>query len=190
MPLDYPADLTKGRSRQPYKGGVFKDFAPTLAGFKANAAIGFKAGYQAEDYPKAPEREPFKMLMMVGEQLVEEMALGSIATDMANAQKYAGFSETSAKITEPITCRVAGQVWIPCGVQSITYGNLVSPAFDPTGANVAGDVIPFKDPATTDSPLTDACHHQTQLVGRAVTSATARVDATNFEPALVVLRGY
>jgi len=191
MPLPFPDDLTKGWSKLPRHGGLLVDFSPTIVGNKAGETIGFDSTYSAEDYPKAPEVIAFNMLYQSDDMEVKAMTLGAAADDMSVAQKYAGFSETPAREGEPISVRVAGVVYLPVGADGdVTAGELVAPCFDNSGDNVAGDIVTFFDPATDDTPATSGCHTASMIVGRAIKGGTARVDADNFDLALVVLRGY
>jgi hypothetical protein len=167
------------------------DFSPTIVGCVAGEDIGIPYGtYTAADYPKAPETQPFNMLYMTANLTVKKMALGTSTTDKAKAQKYAGFTETAVRNGENLACRVAGQLWIPIGSLEVTYGELVVPEFSNASGNVAGSIIPFVDPASSDGPLTAGCHYASMIVGRALKGGTARTSATVFNLALVVLRGY
>jgi len=191
--MEFPADLTKGRSRQPHYGGLYKDFAPTVVGNKAGEAIGWAgSGYDpAVDYPKAPVVKTFTMLYQSGDREVKAMILGSSATDMTYAKLYAGFTETAVRDGYACTCRVAGQVYIPIGADgTISAGDFVVPCFDNSGDNVAGDIRTYDDPAGSDTPATDNKHFASMIVGRATKGGAARTDDDTFDTALVTLRGF
>jgi len=192
MPLEFPDNVLRGRSRQPFAGGMFKDFAPTVVGNKAGENIGIdpNGAYTADMYPAAPERQPMNMLMQSGDREVKNMILGTSTTDKQYARKYAGFSEAPAKNGEPISSRVAGQLYLPVGSVEVNAGDLVVPEFSNTAGNQAGDVIPFVDPASSDTPLTSQCHYASMIVGRAISGGAVRVDEDNFSLAIVVLRGF
>jgi len=192
MPLPFPDDITKGRSLQPFRGGLHLDFSPVVTGCKAAEDIGFdpEGIYTAADYPKAPEVEVFNMLMMTGDLQVKKMILGTGAGSWEYAKTYAGFSETTARNGDPIACRVAGMVYLPVSkISDVIAGDLVAVLEDGTNGE-PGDIQVYIDPAEQSDPVGANCTPLGAFVGRAVKGGLARVDEDNFDLALVVLRGY
>lgn len=122
-----------------------------------------------------------------------EVSIITVA-DFSTTTQYDGITYAATHSGEPVTVHSAGEIWLACGWDIIVAGDEVMWEIN-SGENsngaIAGDVMPINE--ASDGYGTDFAGimaRRASFVGKALTNAVARTDASTFEYVLVRLRGY
>lgn len=162
---------------------------------KANASVGIGVP-DPDRYPLAPiVSQGIAVYISESGAVSSNLEVSEITVaDATTVTQYDGITYTAAHAGEPITVHSAGEIWLPCGFDTVVAGDdlcwEIDSSENSSGA-IAGDVMPINE--ASDGYGTDFAGIMARwsaFVGKALTNGVARVDADTFEYVLVRLRGY
>lgn len=163
---------------------------------KAGADIGKNAA-DPDRYPLAPINSqgiPVYISETASKKAINIEVKEITVANTSTVVKYDGITYNAATSGDDLVVHCAGEIWLPCGWDAITAGDLVMWEVNSTensNAAVAGDVMPIDE--ASDAYGTDFAGimaRQHAFVGRALSNAVGRTSSTVFDYVLVRLKGY
>ena len=167
---------------------------------KAGEDIGFEVAYDASQFPVNPLIS-FGIPLRVSNpstSVWQDIPVFKTGNTLATATGFVGVSNSGAKLGNPISVRNRGDIHAIVGSSSVTAGDLVILDINSTensSGAFAGDVVPLSTAADTygtPGSLADTANRLSALVGRALTSGSARVGtgAGQYSVVRVRMRGF
>lgn len=155
-------------------------------GFKAVAGENLGYAEHADGFPGSPTTKGGQILRW-GDPGDAEDKTKVYLMKLDKTDDYAGINEYGTKLGEEALVRIRGIVKLAVGSVAIEPGMMTISELN--GGENPGDVIPFVDPALSDTPLTAVSSLNQAIVGRAIDAGVVRAGATR---ALVriILRGF